>query len=393
MGSDQSAALPLGSTEPTTKRQTPGTPKGKTIAGALKVTTASMSPQMLSLYQRVAINSKHRMSPSYSSSAGSGGRMRRRSMSTGSVQTEGEWGHFEDVGEPPTPTYSDAPGASMDDSDFGMADSSGRGGAGVGGGGGGGGGSERRSLTRALSLPQSASTPPMYVLESTLATQQLWYMTAGRRPKQPAREREYFEQLWKENFEHSSVKYPEVATAATATATAAPGAQPAAPSSSSGSGTTNAATAPGPADGASAPARLAKAPVSEEALFPFCPEMFFFLTPKPPNPLPGARGGAVQGVRRRHSLPRQGAVLEFGVQKLPRRRRAGGCLPRLEMRLMCGGALTSRRTNPLRGQQRAGHDLAGPSVSQGPLPRHYLVTTLYLVPNNSNLSAISFTVN
>jgi len=62
-------------------------------------------------------------------------------------------------------------------------------------------------LQRALTLPPSAAEPPLYILESSLETQHLWYATAGRRPKQPTQEREYFEKLWQGNFEQSSVKY------------------------------------------------------------------------------------------------------------------------------------------------------------------------------------------
>lgn len=64
-------------------------------------------------------------------------------------------------------------------------------------------------LHKALSLPPPVTEPPFYILESSLETQQLWYSTAGRRPKQPAQEREYFERLWKANFEASSVHYKE----------------------------------------------------------------------------------------------------------------------------------------------------------------------------------------
>ena len=49
---------------------------------------------------------------------------------------------------------------------------------------------------------------PLYILESTLATQQLWYATAGQRPKQPQKERDYFERLWKRNFELSEIPQP-----------------------------------------------------------------------------------------------------------------------------------------------------------------------------------------
>ena len=65
------------------------------------------------------------------------------------------------------------------------------------------------ALIRAMSLPLPATHPPMYILESSLSTQQLWYETAGRRPRQPSHEREYFERLWMQNFEKSSV--PEAA--------------------------------------------------------------------------------------------------------------------------------------------------------------------------------------
>eukprot|EP00600_Ochromonadales_sp_CCMP1393_P005304 CAMPEP_0174970074 /NCGR_PEP_ID=MMETSP0004_2-20121128/9155_1 /TAXON_ID=420556 /ORGANISM="Ochromonas sp., Strain CCMP1393" /LENGTH=241 /DNA_ID=CAMNT_0016219713 /DNA_START=101 /DNA_END=823 /DNA_ORIENTATION=- len=63
-------------------------------------------------------------------------------------------------------------------------------------------------LQRALTLPAPATEPPMYILESSLETQQLWYSTAGRRPKQPQHEREYFEKLWSQNFEESEIHYP-----------------------------------------------------------------------------------------------------------------------------------------------------------------------------------------
>lgn len=66
----------------------------------------------------------------------------------------------------------------------------------------------QQPLQRALTLPAPASEPPLYILESSLETQQLWYSTAGRRPKQPEQERAYFEQLWSKNFEESQVQYP-----------------------------------------------------------------------------------------------------------------------------------------------------------------------------------------
>jgi hypothetical protein len=65
----------------------------------------------------------------------------------------------------------------------------------------------RQPLQKALSLPPPATEPPLYILESSLETQQLWYSTAGRRPKQPPQERAYYEQLWAKNFESSSVPY------------------------------------------------------------------------------------------------------------------------------------------------------------------------------------------
>lgn len=56
-------------------------------------------------------------------------------------------------------------------------------------------------------LEAPVSTTPIYVLESSLSTQKLWYETAGRRPRQPENERRYYEQLWRDNFENSSIKY------------------------------------------------------------------------------------------------------------------------------------------------------------------------------------------
>ena len=63
-------------------------------------------------------------------------------------------------------------------------------------------------LRRTLSLPPPISEPPPNsVLESRIETQELWYRTAGRRPVQPPVEREYFERLWRQNFERSNVNY------------------------------------------------------------------------------------------------------------------------------------------------------------------------------------------
>lgn len=60
-------------------------------------------------------------------------------------------------------------------------------------------------IHRALSLPSPLTNPPLYVLEDSLEAQQLWYLTAGIRPRQPPEERQYFESLWKENFNQSNV--------------------------------------------------------------------------------------------------------------------------------------------------------------------------------------------
>lgn len=62
-------------------------------------------------------------------------------------------------------------------------------------------------LQKALTLPIPVSEPPFYILEASLETQRLWYTTAGRRPQQPQKERDYFEKLWKENFDRSKVQY------------------------------------------------------------------------------------------------------------------------------------------------------------------------------------------
>ena len=63
-------------------------------------------------------------------------------------------------------------------------------------------------LHKALTLPTPVTQAPLYILESSLETQRLWYATAGRRPKQPEQERQYFERLWSQNFANSEVKYP-----------------------------------------------------------------------------------------------------------------------------------------------------------------------------------------
>ena len=67
-----------------------------------------------------------------------------------------------------------------------------------------------RKLQRASSLPPPLTEPPYYILESTLRTQKLWHITAGRRPKQPSCERKAMEKLWSENFKASNVVYEKI---------------------------------------------------------------------------------------------------------------------------------------------------------------------------------------
>ena len=64
-----------------------------------------------------------------------------------------------------------------------------------------------RKIHKALSLPPPITEPPSYILESSISTQKLWYMTAGRRPKQPDDERKEIEKVWMENFKASNVNY------------------------------------------------------------------------------------------------------------------------------------------------------------------------------------------
>jgi len=142
--------------------------------------------------------------PTTPSSSSYGIGTRRRSLSLGteaSVHTglSDDWGFFVENSEPPTPNAK-SPAGSFDDADDG-----------------------RRALTRALSLPPPVTQPPQYILESKLSTQQLWYSTAGKRPRQPTQERQYYESLWRKNFEVSCVRPPSTTPL------------PSAPSSSSGS--------------------------------------------------------------------------------------------------------------------------------------------------------------
>lgn len=128
-----------------------------------------LSPKMSLVYKRVMStleNKRNIHSPT--------ARMRRAH----SVDSTDEWGFFEDFEQSPL-TNRVEKGEEVQPED--------------------------QSIQRALSLPPPATAAPMYVLESTLATQQLWYSTAGLRPKQPSQEREYFENLWKRNFENSDV--------------------------------------------------------------------------------------------------------------------------------------------------------------------------------------------
>ena len=53
----------------------------------------------------------------------------------------------------------------------------------------------------------SSVTAPAYILESSRSSQNLWNLTAGNRPPQPEREREYFETEWIKNFSKSNVDY------------------------------------------------------------------------------------------------------------------------------------------------------------------------------------------
>lgn len=56
-----------------------------------------------------------------------------------------------------------------------------------------------------MSLPAPITEPPLYVLESPLSSQRLWYSTAGQRPQQPEHERKAMEALWEKNMAQSEV--------------------------------------------------------------------------------------------------------------------------------------------------------------------------------------------
>lgn len=69
------------------------------------------------------------------------------------------------------------------------------------------GGQQDSALQKALSTPAANTEIPPYILEESLASQQLWHMTAGRRPRQPTPEREAFEQILEQNFRNSEIDY------------------------------------------------------------------------------------------------------------------------------------------------------------------------------------------
>lgn len=62
-------------------------------------------------------------------------------------------------------------------------------------------------LQKALSVPGANTEVPPYILEEPLDSQQLWHMTAGRRPRQPTPEREAFEKMLEQNFRNSEIDY------------------------------------------------------------------------------------------------------------------------------------------------------------------------------------------
>ena len=127
-----------------------------------------------SISSDVLINSLiKRSSSSYSNSPNLS--RRRRSFSEGS--SEDEYGWFEEIESPARPRS----GSTESNNEV--------------------------SLKRSTSLPIPVSETPIYVLESSIIAQKLWYETAGKRPKQPENERKYFENLWKSNFENSNIEH------------------------------------------------------------------------------------------------------------------------------------------------------------------------------------------
>jgi|Transcript_6655 hypothetical protein len=131
----------------------------------------AMSPEKISSVYNKVISSLENKRNIHSP----GGRLRRAH----SVDSTDEWGFFEDFEATPHYSYRSESEEEVHQ--------------------------EELPIQRALSLPPPKTAAPMYVLESTLATQQLWYSTAGLRPKQPQKEREYFENLYQRNFENSDI--------------------------------------------------------------------------------------------------------------------------------------------------------------------------------------------
>jgi len=62
-----------------------------------------------------------------------------------------------------------------------------------------------------------AVTAPIYVLEESKSSQNLWKNTAGTRPPQPIDERAFFERIWAQNFSESQVDYQIPSDVLTAT--------------------------------------------------------------------------------------------------------------------------------------------------------------------------------
>ena len=125
---------------------------------------------------------------------------KRRSYSVGSDEWSDEYGWFADFDSSPNGFIKFRKGSSSTINSGSSNNSDSPDGS----------GSKRHLQTkrnRTVSLPLPASETPMYILESALPTQRLWYETAGKRPKQPDEERKYFERLWLQNFENSSVTY------------------------------------------------------------------------------------------------------------------------------------------------------------------------------------------
>jgi hypothetical protein len=119
---------------------------------------------------------KNKFSQSDSNINSPGLSRRLRAHSAGSEEGHDPWGWFEDFESPQIPD-------GMLSNEF-----------------------AKQPLQKALTLPPPVSEPPVYILESSLHTQQLWYSTAGQRPRQPPNEREYFEKMWSKNFEQSNVQ-------------------------------------------------------------------------------------------------------------------------------------------------------------------------------------------